>query len=281
MQWLSKNPSHLSKHISVIGCGWLGLPLSKQLIEKGHSVKGSSTSADKLDLLKSSGIDPYYIEMSEDGIKGDITACLLGSEILILNIPPGLRKQPSKDFVKQMSHLTPYIEESTITKVLFISSTSVYADDASIPVITEDSTLDADSASGKQLLEVERGFQNHQGFHTTILRFAGLFGDDRHPATVLSGKTNLKNPEAPVNLIHLKDCIQIISKIVHNEIWDNTFNASTTPHPSKQDYYRAVCKEMHLPLPEFDSSSPSKGKCIDSNKLVQLLNYEFQVKLNN
>lgn len=271
----------MSSRISIIGCGWLGLPLSKHLIDKGHWVKGSTTSTSKMTSLLSAGIDPYYIEMSEDGIKGDLTAGLSESDILLLNIPPGLRKQPEKDFVKQMTHMIPYIEQSDITKVLFISSTSVYADDVSIPVITEDSTLDPDSESGKQLLEVERLFQNHQGFQTTILRFAGLFGDERHPATFLSGKTSLKNPEAPVNLIHLKDCIHIISTIIDNEIWNDTFNASTTPHPSRQDYYSMVCKQLHLPLPEFDNTSPSIGKCINSNKLVQLLNYKFQVKLNN
>lgn len=38
--------------ISVLGCGWLGLPLSKKLIESGFVVKGSTTSSEKLSQLE-------------------------------------------------------------------------------------------------------------------------------------------------------------------------------------------------------------------------------------
>jgi UDP-N-acetyl-D-mannosaminuronate dehydrogenase len=31
------------KQISILGCGWLGLPLAKALLQKGFSVHGSKT----------------------------------------------------------------------------------------------------------------------------------------------------------------------------------------------------------------------------------------------
>lgn len=271
----------MSNQISIIGCGWLGFPLATYAIENGYSIKGSTTSTEKMTVLKSSGIDPYVINLSDTHIEGDIERCLLGSSTLIVNIPPGLRKHPEKDFVNQMRLLMSYIEPSTIKYVLFISSTSVYADLTSIPTITEDSIPNPDSNSGKQLLAVEALFQKNQNFDATILRFAGLLGPDRHPATFLSGKKDLKNPDAPVNLIHQYDCIQIIFKIIKGNHWNQTFNASTIPHPSRSDYYKLVCRNMNLPVPEFKTTSTSKGKQIDSKKLIQHLDYEFQVKLNN
>lgn len=45
--------------ISILGCGWLGLPLAKALIENGFSVKGSTTSTDKLTALENDGITPF------------------------------------------------------------------------------------------------------------------------------------------------------------------------------------------------------------------------------
>lgn len=269
------------RKISIIGCGWLGLPLAKYLIDEHHAIKGSTTSIDKLPYLKSVGIDAFYLEVTEEGVKGDIEKCLSQSEILILNIPPSLRNQPENNFVKQMRFLIPFIETSTIEKVLFISSTSVYGDDESIPTITESTIPNPDSESGKQLLEAETLFQKNPHFETTILRLSGLFGDNRHPAKHLSGKTTIKNSDAPVNLIHLSDCIRIVSKILQNSIWNETFNAATTPHPSRKVYYNAVCKAMNLPLPQFEMTSNTRGKLIDSKKLARLLNYEFQVKLNN
>lgn len=271
----------MNKHISIIGCGWLGLPLAEHLIKQNHFVKGSTTSKGKLGALKSLGIHGYYVELTNEGVKGDIEDCLAGSELLIFNIPPGLRRDPNGDFVEKMRLLIPYIEKSSVKKVLFVSSTSVYGDSESIPTITEASVPNPDSESGKQLLEVEGLLKSNKAFSTTILRFGGLFGDDRHPATSLSGKTNLKNPDAPVNLIHLTDCINICTEIITQDVFGDIFNASTIPHPLRKLYYTTLCESMNLPLPQFGTDSLSKGKVIDSKKLMCILNYSFMVTLNN
>ena len=257
----------------------MGLPLAKELLASDYQVKGSTTSVEKLEDLKSFGIDPYLVKLSEEGVEGEIEACLSESEILVLNVPPGLRKNPEGDFVMQMQLLIPYIENSSVEKVIFVSSTSVYGDDESLPKITEDSTKTPDSEAGKQLLQVEELFQKNGHFETTILRFSGLFGGHRHPANFLSEKTNIQNPKAPVNLIHLEDCIGIIKTIIAKEIWNETFNASSTPHPSRQDYYTSISKVKNLPLPTFNQHSVSTGKYIDSAKLERLLDYKFQVKI--
>jgi len=264
-----------------MGCGWLGLPLAKELLDDGYKVKGSTTSLDKIPHLKSVGIDAFHVELKQDTIIGDIENCLFGSAVLILNIPPGLRKHPEADFVKQMSFLVPYIEKSSIGKVIFVSSTSVFRDEESIPVITENTVPNTDTESGKQLFEVEKMLQSNKHFSTTVLRFSGLFGPNRHPANYLSDKVDVKNPDAPVNLIHLDDCIGIIQNIIQKNLWNETFNASTTPHLSRKTYYTSVCRAMNLPLPLFEQISLSTGKCIDSEKLLRLLDYDFKVKLNN
>jgi 3-hydroxyisobutyrate dehydrogenase-like beta-hydroxyacid dehydrogenase len=50
--------------ISILGCGWLGLPLAKALLENGFAVKGSTTSQEKLSVLENSGIQPFLIALS-------------------------------------------------------------------------------------------------------------------------------------------------------------------------------------------------------------------------
>ena len=268
----------MNTQISIIGCGWLGLPLAKQLLKVGHIIKGSTTHNDKLKILHSHAIDGYLIAFSPEGIQGDIQSCLQNSETLVLNIPPGLRKQPEKDFLKQMQHLIPFIESSSVKQVLFVSSTAVYHDDATFSNTTETSTT-SNTSSAAKILAVEALFQNNKNFKTTIVRFSGLFGEDRHPATSLSGRKNIKNPEAPVNLIHQKDAILILKSIIKQGVWNEVFNASTPFHPTKKNYYTAVCQRKGIALPAFDLSSKSEGKIIDVSKLVQRLNYHFRVKL--
>ncbi len=268
----------LNSKICVIGCGWLGLPLAKKLIELNYSVHGSTTSKEKLSILEHAEIHPFLIQFSSEGVTGNLKSCLKDCQTLIVNIPPGLRKNPESDYVKQMKHFIDAVEDSSIENVLFIGSTSVYGDDEEYPIITEESPT-SNAKIPKQLLEVEALFTSNKKFKTTILRFSGLFAEDRHPAKFLSGKTNLKNDNAPVNLIHRDDCISIIISVVQHNIWSTIINASTPSHPTKKDYYNSICESLQLPLPEFNTTEISKGKIIDSTKLVQLLNYDFKVKL--
>ncbi|MBU7570647.1 MAG: SDR family NAD(P)-dependent oxidoreductase, partial [Flavobacterium sp.] len=93
------------QQISILGCGWLGLPLAKALLEKGFSVNGSTTSENKLNTLENSGIKPFLIAVSSEGIQGNLNDFLNGSEILIIDIPPKLKGDTNENFVKKMQNL--------------------------------------------------------------------------------------------------------------------------------------------------------------------------------
>jgi nucleoside-diphosphate-sugar epimerase len=263
--------------ISILGCGWLGLPLAKALLENDFSVKGSTTSVEKLSKLKNSGIQGFQIELSETEIKGNVYSFLENSKVLIIDIPPKLRGNSKEDFVSKIKIFIPFIEKSSIKNVLFISSTSVYGDDNSN--VTEETKLNPDTESGKQLVQAEQLLQSNSNFKTTILRFGGLIGEDRHPIKFLAGRTNIENPNAPINLIHQADCIGIIQKILCHtepvEVWSQSFNAVTPFHPSRKEYYTKKAIEFNLPLPEFNHEKLSVGKTILNDKIKTILNYTF------
>lgn len=262
------------KQITILGCGWLGLPLAKSLIEKGYIVKGSTTSTEKIPVLKEVGINAFQIEISEAGISGDMISFLKNSEILIIDIPPKLRGNSNESFFKKVQNLIPFIEKSTVEKVVFISSTSVFADDNS--VVTQDTKPHPETESGKQLLASENLLQDSTKFSSSIIRFGGLIGENRHPVYQLAGKQNIANPDAPVNLIHQADCIGIIEKIIELESWNQTFNAAAPFHPTRKEYYTQKALALGLPLPEFTESPISIGKNIQADKVESELKYRFQ-----
>lgn len=268
----------MKTQISVIGCGWLGLPLAKTLVKEGFNVNGSTTSKDKIDILKHFQIKPFTITLSTSGISGNYSQFLTGSKTVIINIPPGLRKNPTKNHVAELTHLIDAIEKHDITNVLYISSTSVYKDEAHFPVKTAKSIPNATSNTAKQIIAIENLLRENANFNTTILRFGGLIGEDRHPSKFLSGRDHIPNPEAPINLIHKTDCIAICIAILKKELWNVSLNAVYPKHPSKKVYYSKYCKKENLELPKYDYSKESKGKIIDSTTLVQLLNYTFKAE---
>ena len=274
------------KQISILGCGWLGLPLAKSLLEKGFSVNGSTTSVEKIAVLENAGIHPFLVSLSAvevlEETKISIENFLQNSDVLIIDIPPKLRGDSSENFVAKIQNIIPFIEKSLVEKMIFVSSTSVYADDNSI--ITEETKPNPDTESGKQLLEAEQLLQSNKNFQTTIVRFGGLIGEDRHPIKFLAGRKNIENPEGPINLIHQIDCIGIIEEILkHPETSgqidksSEVFNAVAPFHPTRKEYYTQKAIELDLPLPEFEVSKTSIGKTILSDKVESILNYKFEI----
>lgn len=261
------------KQISILGCGWLGLPLAKSLLEKGYKVKGSTTSSSKIKILDDAGIHPFLIVLGST-IQGEMEEFLKDSEVLIIDIPPKIKSDLNQSFVEKIEILIPFIEKSAVKKVVFISSTSVYADANSI--VTENTLPQPETESGKQLLKVEKRLHSNTSFQTTTIRFGGLIGTDRHPIYFLTGKENLENPDGPVNLIHQKDCIQIIELLIERNSWGEIFNAATPYHPTRKDYYTEKAKKLNLSPPHFNNNQISKGKTIDSSKLIAYLRYDFK-----
>lgn len=259
--------------ISILGCGWLGLPLAKMMLSSGFFVKGSTTSEIKLSILKNDGVEPFLISLEIDKIIGDVKGFLNESQTLIIDIPPKLKRNCEEEFVGKIKTLIPFIEKSNIKNTLFISSTSVYGDENTD--ITEETILKPDTEAGKQLVAAEQLLQSNLKFTTTILRFGGLIGEDRHPIHFLAGRENLKNPHAAINLIHQNDCIGIIQKIIELNAWNQTFNAVAPFHPSREEYYTQKALELNLALPKFDHSLSSVEKTISSDKIERILNYRF------
>ena len=259
--------------ISILGCGWLGLPLAKSLLQNGFSIKGSTTSLEKISLLESEGITPYLVRLEEQQISASVADFLADSQILIINIPPKLRGGSTENFVAKITTLLPFIENSTVEKVLFVSSTSVYGEDNEF--VSEVTVLNPDTEGGRQLAIVENVLQKNSRFQTTILRFGGLISDDRNPVRFLSGRENIENPDAPINLIHQDDCIGIIEKIIALNSWDETYNAVAPFHPTRQEYYTQKATELNLALPKFAALNTIVGKTILNNKVIEVLDYSF------
>lgn len=260
--------------IAVLGCGWLGEPLTYALIEKGFDVKASVTSFSKMTDLRAKKIDAHQIEIDSESINGNITE-FLKSDLLIVSIPPKRRPDIMDVYPSQIKQLIHYIENSPVRKVLFISSTSVYPNTNGIVDETFEGIPEKDS--GKALLKAEKLLMENASFRTTVIRFGGLIGYDRLPARFLSGKTGLKDASSPVNLIHRDDCIQILMDIIEQESWGEIFNACAEYHPTRKEFYTKAAQLADIPLPEFlENESSDEFKIIDSSKIRNELGIKFK-----
>lgn len=260
-----------------MGCGWLGLPLASSLVEDGYRVHGSTTSNEKVKSLEEKGIRPFVILLHEQAIDGDIYDFLQQIEVLVLNVPPKLRSGAGENYVKKMELLHSEIKKSAVRKIIFISSTSVYG--TVDGKVTEETTPVPITESGKQLFRAETLFHADADLQTTVVRFGGLIGPDRHPITMLTGKKGLSNGNAPINLIHLNDCIHIIKAIFLNSWYDEIINGVYPYHPTKRQYYGEEARKRNLQEPDYQEDTEEKSKIIVPKTLLTVKNYKFTTSL--
>lgn len=249
----------MNKSIAILGCGWLGLPLAKTLLDSGYRVHGSTTTPEKLEKLSGEGINPYLVELGISGISAQLADFLNGIDILIIAVPPGLRKGSVGSFLRKMEGVHKAVLASKVRHLVFISSTSVYGPGPGI--ITEESPPEPQTASGRELVQVEALFRSDPGLQTIVVRPGGLIGPDRHPVTRLAGRKGLTNGSDFVNLIHQADTIHLIETVIENEHWNKVFNAVYPAHPTKRDYYSREARIRQIAVPGYaplESGMPGK-----------------------
>ncbi|WP_255554336.1 MULTISPECIES: NAD(P)-binding domain-containing protein [unclassified Tenacibaculum] len=244
-------------NISILGCGWLGKPLALYLIEKGYLIKGSTTSIEKLAIFKEVGIQPFIVDITKDD--NEELQSFLTADVLIVAIP-------SKN-VLGFKNLIKELEKWAIKKVIFISSTSVY------PSLNKEMN-ENDTTVDSTLVEIENVFRTNRNFATTVIRFAGLFGENRNPGNWFKDK-KIPQPNGFVNMIHQQDCIGIIYQVIKQNVFGEVFNACSNHHPSRKEYYINAKKVLKTAPPVFDDSSPLEYKIINSDKVQKQLNYTF------
>jgi nucleoside-diphosphate-sugar epimerase len=259
--------------ISILGCGWLGLPLGKYLVEKGFLVKGSVTSEETFPVLEQYGLVPTKLILSPE-LQGENTESFFSCDLLIISFPPERRADIEEYLPVQLQSLITHIIRNKVPKVLFISSTSVYPDVNR--EVFEHENLSATKGSGKALKIAENMLLEQSAFVTSVLRFGGLVGYDRLPGRYLASKKDVPNADAPVNLIHRDDCVEIIYQLISQEIWGEVFNACADEHPLRKDYYRQAALQVGLEPPVFSSQGSNTYKIVNSDKLKRSLNYTFK-----
>ncbi|USD38435.1 hypothetical protein [Ferrimonas sp. SCSIO 43195] len=257
--------------ISIIGCGWLGLPLARHFADLGHPVLGSTTRSEKLPLLRQAGITPHQLQLTPSS---DLDGHpLLNARVAVITIPPSKGDGKPQFYLRQMAHLAAAIEASAIDKLVFISATSVYPQNNS-EVTEADAERIESPFSDCPWLDIEACFTSLKHVSTTVVRFSGLIGGEYQPGRYFSGR-ELGGADDPVNMIHRDDCIGIISAIVEQGAWGEVFNASACEHPSRRELYSRSCELAGLAPPIF-IADPRPYRLVNCDKVKRQLGYRFR-----
>jgi len=235
--------------VSIIGCGWLGLPLGKHLASNGHEVIGSTTAQDKFKEIRAAGIQPVLLKLAPMPI-GENFNTLFDSEAVIINIPPGRKTNTPEFYAEQIKYLTYLIDNSNVKRIIFISSTSYYPNTNS--TVKVDTRFDFEKGSSKAVVWGEREIKK-SGKELLVLRCGGLMGENRIPGKWFSGKET-KGADTPVNYIHRDEIIKVIESELAEQYQSEKLrikNLVSPHHPSRRAVHLATSKRYGFEPPQW------------------------------
>src|SRR5688500_10937711 len=151
---------NVSTTISILGCGWLGLPLGKKLSDKGFTVTGSITNQARMELLRKANITPVLINLQETKVPDSF----LKTSVLIIAVPK------SYIHLEYLHTLLEHAAEHGLKKVILVSSTGIYKDTHTEIAESDGSAINTAS----KLFAIEELVKSVDQLNPVILRMAGL-----------------------------------------------------------------------------------------------------------
>lgn len=244
--------------LGLIGCGWLGKPLSQRLLSKGYEQLVTTGSDQSIDFHQG-GVSYKQFDLTKDPFWEELKK----AQVLIYTIPP-------LPFLAVKTFFDHFPSEQ---KIIFTSSTSVYG--KQLGVSDEKTPLSKENSQSPLLLETEE-YLRARFKNATILRLGGLYGQKRHPVYFLAGKKGLSTGEEFLHLAHQQDCLVAIEKILEKDLWGETINIISDLRVRKKEYYQKLAIKLSLPLPEYtEETEDLNWTCLSNQKSKSLLGINY------
>ena len=283
--------------ILMIGLGKIGLPVAKQLALQGHCVIGVSRST-PTDLVFCSPRTPklppdndHLYQENLHFVASDARALIIAqlsqwtsqiSQICIIVSPDTPSLQDYRDSYYAIAEHVVRLGDHlpNLKRVVFISSTGVYGQNAGEVIDINTPVFAPASATSQVILQTEQLLQQHFEDKSVIIRPSGIYGQSRlrllTMATQLAAQSPNMTSDYPsntwTNRIMDIDLVSIIVKVTNTgetvPVYLATDNAPVPLYTVLN--YLATAQGLNLSLPCME---PTTGKRIITNFPATWLNH--------
>ncbi|MFC4407008.1 SDR family oxidoreductase [Haloarchaeobius iranensis] len=190
--------------VAILGCGYVGIELGRQLTEAGHDAVGVRRSADGLAAIEAAGFEAVEADLTDD----ESLTTVPDVDAVVFAASTGGRGADAarRIYVDGLRTVLDHFaaRESPPDRLVYTSSTGVHGDhdgdwvDESTPL--DPTTPKTEVLVAAEDLALDAG-ETH-GIDGTVARFAGLYGPDRYRLErYLSGPVT----EGYLNMVHRDD----------------------------------------------------------------------------
>jgi len=199
--------------VAILGCGYVGLELGRQLTAAGHDVIGVRRSDEGLDAIEAAGFDA----VRADATDAESLSAVPDVEWLVYAASAGGRSVEAAR-VAYVDGLRTAVEAfdarpSSPDRLVYTSSTGVYGDHGG-DWVDESTTPDPATDRQRVLLEAERVALEAGSIDGTVVRFGGLYGPNRYRLEYyLDGPVT----EGYLNSVHRDDAAGVVAYLLETD----------------------------------------------------------------
>ncbi|ELY91510.1 SDR family oxidoreductase [Natrinema altunense] len=275
--------------VTILGCGYVGIELGRQLASRGHEPIGVRRSEEGVERIDAAGFE---------GVRADITdrdalaAVPDGDAIVFAASSGGRGAEAARDVY--VDGLRTAIEtfgerETTPDRLVYTSSTGVHGDHDG-DWVDEETPLEPTTEKTEVLAEAERialELPAKYGFDGTVARYAGLYGPDRYRLErYLDGPVT----EGYLNMVHRDDAAGAVRSLLEGSLARGEVVQVVDDEPVSKwafaDWLADECNVERPPkrtkadrLADDDLSEAGRRRILTSkrcsNEKLRALGYEF------
>jgi len=190
--------------VAILGCGYVGLELARQLQEAGHEPIGVRRSAAGIDAIESAGVRAVRADVTD---ATDLAAVPEVDALVFAASSGGRGAEAAREiYVEGLRTAIEAFGTRALPpdRLVYTSSTGVYGDHGG-DWVDEETPLSPGTEKTRALAEAERialEEASEAGIAGTVARFAGLYGPDRYRLErYLDGPVT----EGYLNMVHRAD----------------------------------------------------------------------------
>jgi nucleoside-diphosphate-sugar epimerase len=250
----------------VIGCGYLGERIARMWCDAGDDVY-ATTRGGRADALSAAAVRPLILDVTQE--PGPLPLPEVDTVVFAVGRDRRSGATMADIHVKGLGAVLDALPSST-GRVIYVSSTGVYAQDAG-EWVDEDSVCEPLLEGGMACLSAERLLSAHaRGRDAVALRLAGLYGPGRIPlaADVATGRPIANSADAYLNLIHVDDAARaVVAAAAAEPIADRCYTVSDGNPSIRGEYVRLLATRLGVAPPLFTGGG-GLGKRVRNARLV-------------
>jgi nucleoside-diphosphate-sugar epimerase len=275
--------------VAILGCGYVGLELCRQLTDAGHEVVGVRRSEAGLDAVADAGGQPVEADVTD----ADALSAVPDVDALVFAASSGGRGADAarRVYVEGLKTAIDHFgaRDDPPERLVYTSSTGVYGDHDG-DWVDETTPLDPQTEKTRVLVEAERVATERaadRGIDGTVARYAGLYGPDRYRL-----ERYLEGPVTAgyLNMVHRDDAAGAVAFLLEAELARDEVVLVVDDEPVEKwgfaDWLAEACGVDYPPkrtkaerLEDGDLSETARRRIQTSkrcsNERLRSLGYEF------